>query len=210
MHDSLHSFRARNLTFPSSFVVIDRALITSQEFRCVWISLFERGHALRSRTPSLAFNYEDMRDLASKFASSNETALFPGISVRYSFLRVQSKLQKRSCPAAIKRFQLRFQRFSTFVRISRHIVARIFRVSKFLHEKPCKLYLVFEILRNWNISINKLLFHFNTNILFNLLPDLIFTIYYLYCKWNISYPSVKFRFLYAILWFQLCQNNIFY
>lgn len=108
MHDSLHSFRARNLTFPSSFVVIDRALITSQEFRCVWISLFERGHALRSRTPSLAFNYEDMRDLASKFASSNETALFPGISVRYSFLRVQSKLQKRSCPAAIKRFQLRF------------------------------------------------------------------------------------------------------
>lgn len=147
MHDSLHSFRARNLTFPSSFVVIDRALITSQEFRCVWISLFERGHALRSRTPSLAFNYEDMRDLASKFASSNETALFPGISVRYSFLRVQSKLQKRSCPAAIKRFQLRFQRFSTFVRISRHIVARIFRVSKFLHEKPCKLYLVSNI---WN------------------------------------------------------------
>lgn len=166
----------------------------------------KRGHALRSRTPSLAFNYEDMRDLASKFASSNETALFPGISVRYSFLRVQSKLQKRSCPAAIKRFQLRFQRFSTFVRISRHIVARIFRVSKFLHEKPCKLYLVFEILRNWNISINKLLFHFNTNILFNLLPDLIFIIYivneiFLILQLNSGFYDFNYvTILYFIFW----------
>lgn len=52
MHDSLHSFRAHNLTFPSSFVVIDWALITSQEFPCVEFlcSSTKRGHALRSRT----------------------------------------------------------------------------------------------------------------------------------------------------------------
>lgn len=76
-----------------------------------WISLFEHEAWARValKNTNLAFNYEDMRDLvlASKFASSNETALFPGISVRYSFLRVQSAY-KRSCPAAIKRFQLRF------------------------------------------------------------------------------------------------------
>lgn len=112
MHDSLHSFRAHNLTFSSSFVVIDWALITSQEFPCVEFlcSSTKRGHALSSRIQtSLLIMTEDMRDLvlASKFASSNETALFPGISVRYSFLRVQSTY-KRSCPAAIKRFQLRF------------------------------------------------------------------------------------------------------
>lgn len=76
-----------------------------------WISLFEHEAWARValKNTNLAFNYEDMRDLvlASKFASSNETALFPGISVRYSFLRVQSAY-KRSCPAAIKRFQLHF------------------------------------------------------------------------------------------------------